>query len=120
MISKQLDKIHQENMRNDADFVNPEIGNVVRVHVKIKEGGKERVQVYTGTVIGRKGTGATETFTVRRISHGVGVERVFPVHSPHVAKIELESRGHARRAKLYYLRNRVGKSAKLRATKKNK
>ncbi len=118
MISKQIDKIHQDNMRTDEGFVYPEVGQLVKVHVKIKEGGKERVQIYTGTVIGRKGTGSSETFTVRRISHGVGVERVFPIHSPHVAKIEVETSGHARRAKLYFLRNRIGKKAKLRATKK--
>ena len=119
MISKLIDKIHQENMRSD-DWHRPAVGESVRVHVKIKEGGKERIQVFAGTVIGFKGTGATETFTVRRISHGVGVERVFPLHSPHVAKIEGETKGHVRRAKLYYLRNVAGKKSRLRASNKAK
>ena len=82
--------------------------------VKIKEGDKERIQAYSGTVIARKGAGATETFTVRRISFGEGVERVFPVHSPYIAGIEVESSGKSRRAKLYYLRERSGKMARLK------
>jgi len=113
MTTKALATIQQENMRKDPlpPFA---IGDTVKVHVRIREGGKERIQAFTGTVLGKKGTGSTESFTVRRISHGVGVERVFPVHSPHVAKVEIESSGHARRAKLYFLRRRAGKQAKLR------
>lgn len=113
MIAKALDKIHKENMRKQA-LAPFAIGDNVRVHVKIREGDKERVQTYEGVVIARKGGGATETFTVRRISHGVGVEKVFPVHSPNVAKVEVLGAGHARRAKLYFLRRRAGKKAKLK------
>ena len=91
------------------------IGDTVNVHVKIYEGDKERVQVFSGSVIARKGGGTTENFTVRRISHGVGVERIFPVHSPHIAKIEVEGSSRVRRAKLYYLRNITGKKAKLKS-----
>ena len=91
-----------------------QIGDDVRVHVKIKEGDKERVQVYAGTVIARDGHGSTETFTVRRISYGEGVERVFPVYCRSVEKIEIERSSHTRRAKLYYLRDRAGKSSRLR------
>jgi large subunit ribosomal protein L19 len=90
------------------------IGSTVRVHVKIREGERERIQIFEGTVIARKGSGVSETFTVRRISYGVGVERVFPLHSPNVAKVELVRLGRVRRAKLYYLRGRVGKAAKVR------
>ncbi len=117
MIAKALATIHKENMRKEPlpQFV---IGDTVKVHVKIREGGKERIQTYTGTVIARDGGGATETFTVRRISHGCGVERIFPLHSPNVANLEVESSGRTRRAKLYYLRDRVGKGARLR--EKNK
>ena len=87
------------------------VGDGVRVHTKVREGDKERVQVYSGIVIARKGHGIHETFTVRRISYGEGVERVFPLHSPRIAKVEVETVGTARRAKLNYLRNRKGKSA---------
>lgn len=90
------------------------VGDTVKVHVKIKEGDKERVQVYEGTVIARKGTGLTETFTVRRLAYNVGVERTFPVHSPRLEKIEISRRGRVRRAKLYYLRQRTGKSARIK------
>ena len=112
-MSKALAMIHKENMRKDSlpEF---KVGDNVKIQVRIREGGKERLQAYAGTVIARDGRGATETFTVRRVSHGVGVERVFPVHSPSIAKLEIESSGKARRAKLYYLRDRAGKSAKLR------
>src|SRR5512134_3209865 len=104
-----LDKIESEQFRKDAaDFA---VGDTVRVHTKVVEGDKERVQIFTGVVIGRRGHGLNETFTVRRISYGEGVERVFPVHSPRVAKIEVERRGAVRRAKLTYLRKRVGKGA---------
>jgi len=117
MIAKALAMIHKENLRKEALPVF-RIGDTVKLEVKIREGGKERIQAFTGIVIARDGNGATETFTVRRISHGVGVERIFPVHSPNIASLEVESSGQNRRAKLYYLRDRVGKSAKLR--EKNK
>jgi large subunit ribosomal protein L19 len=91
------------------------IGDSVNVHVKISEGGKERIQTFSGNVISRKGHGSTENFTVRRISHGVGVERIFPVHSPHIAKVEIEGSSRVRRAKLYYLRDITGKKAKLKS-----
>ncbi|MFT5130915.1 MAG: large subunit ribosomal protein L19 [Rhodothermales bacterium] len=94
-----------------ADFA---VGDTVKVHVLIVEGGKERTQLYTGTVIARDGGGASETFTVRRISYGQGVERVFPLHSPRIAKVEVEMRGDAGRAKLYYLRERIGKAARVK------
>ena len=90
------------------------IGSTVKVHVRIKEGEKERIQVFEGTIIARKGSGVSETFTVRRVSYGVGVERVFPLHSPNVAKIETVRHGRVRRSKLYYLRDRVGKAAKVK------
>ncbi len=99
-------------LREDAPVV--EIGSTVRVHVKIREGERERIQVFEGTVIAKNGSGIAETFTVRRVSYGVGVERVFPVHSPNVAKVELVRNGRVRRAKLYYLRDRVGKAAKVK------
>ena len=91
-----------------------EVGDTVRVHVKIKEGSRERVQVFEGIVIAKKHGGIEETITVRRISYGVGVEKVFPVHSPAIATIEVVRNGSVRRAKLYYLRGRVGKSAKVK------
>ncbi len=90
-----------------------EIGDTVRVHVKVVEGEKERIQVYEGTVIARKGTLNTETFTVRKVSYGVGVERIFPIHSPSVAKVAVVRQGKVRRAKLYYLRSKKGKFAKV-------
>ena len=90
------------------------IGDTVRVHLKVKEGNRERVQVFEGTVIAKKHGGIEESFTVRRISYGVGVEKVFPVHAPSVEKIEVVRHGKVRRAKLYYLRNRVGKAAKIK------
>jgi large subunit ribosomal protein L19 len=106
-----LDKIESEQFRKDkAEFG---IGDSVRVHTKVVEGDKERIQVFSGVVIGRRGRGLNETFTVRRISYGEGVERVFPLHSPRVDKIEVERKGSVRRAKLTYLRKRVGKGATL-------
>lgn len=90
------------------------IGDVVKVHVKIVEGSRERIQVFEGTVIAMKGSGVSETFTVRRVAYGVGIERVFPVNSPNVAKVELVRHGKVRRSKLYYLRDRVGKAAKVK------
>ena len=90
------------------------IGDTVRVHLKVKEGNRERIQVFEGTVIAKKHGGIEESFTVRRISYGIGVEKVFPVHAPSVEKIEVVRHGKVRRAKLYYLRNRVGKAAKIK------
>jgi len=103
-----------ENTQLKSDVPSFRIGDTVAVHVKIKEGDKERIQVYSGLVIARDGGGATETFTVRRISYGEGVERVFPVHSPYVAKIAVERSGKVRRAKLYYMRNRTTKQSRLK------
>lgn len=97
-----------------TDLPKFEIGDTIKVHVKIKEGTRERIQVFEGTVIAKKHGGISETFTVRRISYGVGVERTFPVNSPKIAKIEVTRRGSVRRAKLYYLRDRVGKAAKVK------
>ena len=91
-----------------------EIGDTIRVDVNIREGDHERIQAFEGTVIARKGSGISETFTVRRVSYGVGVERVFPIHSPNVKGIKVVRRGNVRRAKLYFLRNRVGKAAKVK------
>ena len=104
--------LEQQNLKAEAPKV--EIGDTVRVHIKVKEGNKERVQVFEGTIIAKKHGGVEETFTVRRISYGVGVEKIFPVHSPNVVKVELVRKGKVRRAKLYYLRDRVGKSAKIK------
>lgn len=108
-----IEKIRREGIAEDAAKF--DVGDSVRVHAKIYEGDKERVQVFSGTVIARDGTGATETFTVRRVSHGVGVEKVFPVHSPHITKVTVEGSASVRRAKLYFLRRRVGKQARLKA-----
>lgn len=112
MMAKAIEKINRENMRKTA-LTKFAIGDTIRVSVKIREGEKERIQNFSGIVISCKGGGATEVFTVRKISHGVGVERTFPLHSPNVAGIEVESSGQARRAKLYFLRRRSGKKAKL-------
>jgi len=112
MVSK-LDLVKRKQLREDVPSFR--IGDTVKVHVKIKEGDKERIQVFTGTVLARDGSGSTETFTVRRVSLGVGVEKVFPVHSPHLTKLEVVSGAHVRRAKLYYLRDRVGKKTRLRS-----
>jgi large subunit ribosomal protein L19 len=106
-----LEKIESEQFRKEPlDF---NVGDTVRVHTKVVEGEKERIQVFAGIVIGRRGRGMNETFTVRRISYGEGVERVFPIHSPRVEKVTVERRGAVRRAKLNYLRQRIGKSATL-------
>jgi large subunit ribosomal protein L19 len=115
MSTKIFEKISQSQERKEGAAFN--VGDSVRVHVKIKEGDKERIQVFAGTVIARDGRGTTETFTVRRISYGEGVERVFPVHAPSVAKIEIEKSGKVRRAKLYYLRRRTGKNSKIEEQK---
>ena len=107
-----LKLIAQDSLKSEVPAI--EIGDTIKVHVKIREGDKERIQLFEGTVIARKGSGVSETFTVRRLSYGVGVERVFPLHSPNVAKIELVRHGRVRRSKLYYLRDRVGKAAKVK------
>ena len=101
--------IENEQLKNDITKFN--VGDTVKVHTRVIEGDKERIQIYSGIVIGRKGTGISASFTVRRVSYGEGVERVFPIHFPRIAKIEVERRGLVRRAKLNYLRNRKGKSA---------
>jgi large subunit ribosomal protein L19 len=106
-----LEKIHSEQFRKEKAEFN--VGDSVRVHTKVVEGDKERIQIFAGVVIGKRGRGLNETFAVRRISYGEGVERVFPVHSPRVDKIEVERRGSVRRAKLTYLRKRLGKGATL-------
>ncbi|MDZ4198651.1 MAG: 50S ribosomal protein L19 [Kiritimatiellia bacterium] len=110
-----LKKIDHENLRKD-ELPTFRVGDTVRVHVRIREGDKERLQVFEGDVIARDGEGSTETFTVRRISFGEGVERVFPVHAPAVAKLEVKTSSSVRRAKLYYLRERSGKAARLKQT----
>ena len=107
-----LEQISQSSMKAEAPQV--EVGDTVKVHVRIKEGEKSRIQVFEGTVIAKKHGGISETFTVRRVAHGVGIERVFPIHSPAVDKVELVRKGVVRRAKLYYLRGRVGKAAKVK------
>ena len=107
-----LDSIDAASLRSDVPAFRP--GDTVKVHVRVVEGGKERVQVFQGNVIRRQGSGLQETYTVRKLSYGVGVERTFPLHTPTVSKIEVVKRGDVRRAKLYYLRDRVGKAAKVR------
>lgn len=108
-----VEKINQEQASQERhpDFV---IGDTVCVHYKVKEGDKERVQVYTGTVIARKGSAVMESITVRRVSYGEGVERIFPLNSPSIDKIEIERHGKVRRAKLYYLRDLAGKKARIK------
>ncbi len=108
-----LKAITKDQLKTDLPEI--KIGDTVRVHVRIKEGNRERTQAFEGTVIARKHGGIAETFTVRRVSYGVGVERVFPIHSPNVEKVELVREGRVRRAKLYYLRGRVGKAAKVKS-----
>ncbi len=108
-----IDQITKEYMKSDIPEFN--VGDTVRVHIKIKEGNRERIQVFEGFVLKRQNGGISETFTVRRIASGVGVEKTFPLHSPWVEKIELVRRGRVRRAKLNYMRGRTGKAAKIRA-----
>ncbi len=107
-----LKLISQDSMKENVPVVN--VGDTVKVHVKIKEGDKFRIQIFEGTVIAKKHGGINETFTVRRVAHGCGIERVFPLHSPVVDKVEIVRSGKVRRAKLYYLRDRVGKAAKVK------
>jgi large subunit ribosomal protein L19 len=106
------DVVDRENLRTDVPAFSP--GDTLKVHVRVVEGNRERVQVFQGDVIRRQGSGIRETFTVRKVSFGVGVERTFPIHSPVIAKIEIVQRGDVRRAKLYYLRQRFGKAAKIK------
>ena len=108
-MNRIIDVVEKEQQK--ADGLKFSVGDSVHVHTRVVEGDKERIQIFTGIVIGRKGRGMNETFTVRRISYGEGVERVFPLHSPRIAKIEIEKEGKARRAKLNYLRTRKGKEA---------
>ncbi len=107
-----LEIIAADSIREDKPEFS--IGDTIRVFVKIREGERERTQAFEGTVIARRGAGVSETFTVRRVSYGVGVERVFPFHSPNIDKVEIIRRGRVRRSKLYYLRDRVGKAAKVK------
>ncbi len=107
-----LEELEGGFLRDDIPDFNP--GDTVIVHVRVVEGGRERVQLFEGVVISRSGTGARETFTVRKVAFGVGVERIFPVHAPILAKIEVVRRGAVRRAKLYYLRDRVGKATRIK------
>ena len=110
-----IQRIEKKQLKNEAfDFV---VGDTVRVLVRIVEGGKERQQAFQGVVLQRRGSGASETFTVRKISSGIGVERVFPLHSPNVKEVKVLRQGRVRRAKLYYLRNLVGKAARIREKK---
>ena len=109
---RATDVVDQSSLREEIPAFAP--GDTLKVHVRVVEGNKERVQVFQGVVIRRQGDGVRETFTVRKVSYGVGVERTFPVHSPVIARIEVVTRGDVRRAKLYYLRDRVGKAAKVK------
>tara|TARA_B100000686_G_C16662769_1_gene901886 strand:- start:59 stop:406 length:348 start_codon:yes stop_codon:yes gene_type:complete len=106
------DLVDKQTIKDDIPFFSP--GDTLKVHVRVVEGNRERVQIFEGAVIARRGSGVSESFTVRKISFGVGVERTFPLHSPIVEQIELVSRGDVRRAKLYYLRDRIGKKARIR------
>ena len=110
-----IEILEKEQLKKDIPEFAP--GDTVRVHAKIVEGSRERIQVFEGVVIGRQGRGVREMFTVRRISYGVGVERMFPVHSPRIDKIEVTRRGKVRRAKLYYLRKLTGKAARIKEKK---
>ncbi len=111
-MSNIIAEITKEQLRSDVPAFRP--GDTVKVHVKVVEGTRERIQLFEGVVIKRRGGGVSETFTVRKISYGVGVERTFPVHTPKIAKLEVTRRGKVRRAKLYYLRNLRGKAARIK------
>jgi len=111
-----IDIIEQEQLRDDIPDFEP--GDSVKVHVKVVEGGRERIQVFEGVVLSRRGSGTRETFTVRKVSAGIGVERTFPLHSPRIDKIEVTRYGKVRRAKLYYLRERVGKRARVKEARR--
>jgi large subunit ribosomal protein L19 len=110
----RTDLIDNQTRKPDAEIPGFAPGDTLKVHVRVVEGNKERIQVFQGVVVRRQGSGVRETFTVRKVSYGVGVERTFPLHTPIVQKIEVVSRGVVRRAKLFYLRDRVGKSAKIK------
>ena len=112
-----IDKIEKMQCKQDIPDFN--IGDTVKVYNKIVEGDNERIQLFSGVVIARRGSGIRETFTVRRVSFGVGVEKIVPLHTPRIDRIEVERRGHVRRAKLYYLRDKVGKAAKVKEKKFN-
>ncbi len=112
-----IEIIENEQIRRDIPQFGP--GDTVKVHVKVKEGSRERVQVFEGAVIARRGSGSNESFTVRKLSSGIGVERTFPVNSPKIEKIEVARQGAVRRAKLYYLRGRVGKRARIRERRRD-
>lgn len=120
MIQPLLKIVEDSSKKPKNEIPQFAIGDTVTVHVRIIEGEKERVQPYTGVVIARRGAGTNETFTVRRIVNNEGVERIFPLHSPKIGKVEVVRSGHVRRAKLYYLRERVGKSRRLRDKKQSK
>ena len=107
-----LKQISNSSLKSEAPVIN--VGDTVKVDVKIKEGERERIQVFEGTVIAKKGSGIAQTFTVRKVSYGFGVERIFPLHSPSVSDVKVVRRGRVRRSKLYYLRDRVGKAAKVK------
>lgn len=109
---QKTDMLVRPQMREDLPDIRA--GDTVKVHVRVVEGDKERIQVFQGVVIRRQGSGVRETFTVRKVSYSVGVERTFPIQSPIISKVEVVAKGHVRRAKLYYLRDRIGKSAKVR------
>ena len=111
-MSTLIDELTREQLKQDIPQFDP--GDTVRVHVRVREGERERIQVFEGVVLKRRASSIQETFTVRRISHGIGVERCFPLHSPLVQKIEVVRRGKVRRAKLYYLRDRVGRAARVK------
>lgn len=111
-MNQVIRELEREQLKQDIPAFRP--GDTVRVHVKVVEGQRERIQVFEGIVIRRRGSGISETFTVRKISYGVGVERTFPLHSPRIDKIEVARHGRVRRAKLYYLRDRVGKAARIK------
>lgn len=116
-MSKLIEEITSTQLRSDVPDFRP--GDTVRVHAKVVEGTRERIQIFEGVVIKRRGYGISETFTVRKVSNGVGVERTFPLHTPRVAKIEVTRHGRVRRAKLYYLRNLHGKAARIKEAKRN-
>jgi large subunit ribosomal protein L19 len=111
------DLVDRESIRDDIPAFRP--GDTLKVHVRVVEGNRERIQIFQGDVIRRQGSGVRESFTVRKVSFGVGVERTFPINSPTVAKIEVVQRGDVRRAKLYYLRDRIGKAAKIKEKREN-
>ena len=111
-----IDIIEREQLQGDIPDFGP--GDSVKVHVKVVEGGRERIQAFEGIVLSRRGSGTRETFTVRKVSAGIGVERTFPLHSPRIAKIEVVRHGKVRRAKLYYLRERVGKRARVKEARR--